>query len=156
VSASLNNVGGLVGWTDGVITVTGYAKGPVSGEDYVGGLVGDAERTTTVTGYARNTVRRKSGTDTYFGKLVGDKDGNGGTINGYNSKGESKMFDQDGKTLPTGTSGVDGTDLTMTTSTAQGAFSDFTFGSKWEWVQNGWWPAINIGTIMPKDKQPVK
>jgi hypothetical protein len=46
----------------------------------------------------------------------------------------------------------------MMSTNAQSAFTHFDFseGGKWEWVENGSWPAIDIGDLMPKDEQPVQ
>jgi hypothetical protein len=142
----------------GMISSTG-AK--VSATDAVGGLVGsDESDVVTITGYARNTVRRTSGTSATFGKLVG-RIGNNivHTIKGYHSTGESRVVVKDGTTELTGTKGIPGDPIKMETTTAQGAFSKFVFtgpNPKWLWVATGKWPAINIGTLMPKDKQPTK
>jgi hypothetical protein len=151
------NVGGLVGWANSA-TVTGYATGKVAGPENVGGLVGHAGGA-TITGYARNTVKRTSGTDEYFGKLVGYVEGTKNTIRGYHSTGESRVLDENGKTLASHKTSEHGTAITMGTGITKDSFPDFKIdeaGSKWEWVKNGSWPAIKIGTIMPKDKQPVQ
>jgi hypothetical protein len=150
-------VGGLVGIAYSGVT-TGYATGSVSGEKQVGGLVGGANSSVTIAGYARNTIRRTSGTDTKFGKFVGF---NAASIigKGYNSKGESKIVDKDDKFLTLGTATTNGTAIEMGAGITKDSFVHFKIGeagSKWEWVKNGSWPAIDIGTIKPKGEQPVQ
>ncbi len=184
-----NYVGGLVGSNVG--TVTGYATGSVSGSYYLGGLLGTNVGTSigyatgsvagdnyssggliglaavggTATGYARGIVRRTSGTNLTFGKVVGQL--SGGTLNAIfssSSMSESKVYDgETGTAALAGTSGKNGTEVDIA-SAMQDTFDTFdgldgfTFGtalSQWTWVEDGRWPAINIGEVKPAADQPI-
>ncbi len=152
VTGAGSNVGGLVGQNIGALS--GYATGEVTGVGpNVGGLVGD-NNGGAVRGYARGRVIRSEGTNLTFGKTIGR---NRGMLTSYSSVSKSQIFDGFGTTLLTGTTGVDGTAVTIFTST-QGTFSRFSYGNtvnEWVWEADGKWPAINIGTIKPAAEQPI-
>ncbi len=149
------NAGGLVGFNSGIMT--GYAIGSVSGSDNIGGLVG-FNSDGTVTGYARSIVRRNSGTNTTVGKTVGLLAGTDEAVISYNSMTESKLYDgEEGTTVLADVTGIDGVAVTIASAT-EADFSDFSFGTtydEWTWVEDGKWPAINIGEFNPAAEQPL-
>ncbi len=151
-----SSVGGLIGFS-GSSAVTGYAReGVVSGTENVGGLVGFNDKGTMV-GYARSIVRRLSGTDVKFGKTIGT---GGGGVATYNSISESQVYDgSTGTTALAGTTGTEGTAVTVDVSTMQSVFMGFAFGTdlgEWTWVADGNWPAINVGDeIKLASDQPI-
>ncbi len=152
-----NNAGGLVGRNDG--TMTGYATGSVMGVNTVGGLVGWNHRNGTSIGYARSVVQRRNEMNSSFGKTIGFVSA-GGSEKTYSSESESQVYDEaNGMIALTDRAGVDGDSVTVDVSTTQMAFADFTFGTdigKWTWVEDGKWPAINIGDeIKSAAEQPV-
>ncbi len=149
--------GGLVGWNVSG-TVIGYATGTVTGSGVVGGLAGENSSTATIVGYARGAVRRVSGSEVSFGKTIGT---NTGTLTTYSSMFENQIYSEEtGTSVLTGTTGADGTAVSVGDSTIQDVFSGFTFGiavGEWTWVADGKWPAINIGDeLKPASEQPTE
>ncbi len=152
-------VGGLIGWNEG--TVTGYATGAVIGNNFGGGLVG-LDGNGVITGYARGIVRRRDGNgNASFGKTIGVKTGTSITTT-YSSTSENELYDgSTGTTVLTNTFGDNGIEVNVSDRKlliGQVLFERFHFGSelgKWTWVEDGKWPAINIGKIKAADEQPV-
>ncbi len=157
------NVGGLVGLS--LSSVAGYATGNVTGDADVGGLVGYISRIARghATGYARNIVRRRGGGALTFGKVIGRKVGDV-TLKIYHSDDSSAFEGQIydgvvGTNVVDGTTGEGGTAVTVDMSTMQDVFALFTFDDSvrgsWTWLEDGKWPAINIGEIKLAADQPV-
>ncbi len=150
-----NSVGGLIGISDDSSVVTGYAIGDVIGSNEVGGLVGTNRG--NLSGYARGAVRRGSGSGTDFGKTTGSVSVGGGTVKTYSSADNQVYDGETGTTVLASTTGEDGTVITITGST-EATLSQLTFSAnlgEWTWVENGKWPAINIGDVKPASEQPV-
>ncbi len=165
--AGSTDSGGLVGWSSGTGgdsgIVVGYATGNVlRGGHSLGGLLGESVGARTV-GYARGVVRRGVvGARVSLGKTIGvssASDNSQARATTYNSASESFLYDGNtGTTVLTGTVGVDGTPVIVDSTTERAAFSGFVFGTavgKWTWVEDGKWPAINIGDFKPAAEQPV-
>ena len=120
------DVGGLVGWSDGTISMS-YASGAVSGSNYVGGLAG-----TTFNGHTQDTyaVGAVSGSN-FVGGLVGVE--TGGTITGsYWDKQSSGTTTGVGLGNSSTVTGL--TTAQMMTSADLGAFTFGTTGGASGWV----------------------
>ncbi len=148
-------VGGLIGSNSGG-TASGYAAGAVIGDAIAGGLIGD-NSSGTASGYARNVVRRTGRINISFGKTIGSNTVSETT---YHSSFESGIYNNTGTNPVTGTTGVDGTAVAISSLTTQMTFPGLSFGSnlgQWTWVADGRWPAVNIGDdIKPTDEQPIE
>ncbi len=150
-----SNIGGLVGSNESGSFSRGYATGSVSGNANIGGLMG-YNNGGTVSGYARGVVRRIRVGRPSFGKTIGVDYGISTT---YSSGSESQVYDgETGTAMLPYVIGKDGTEVTIAGS-MQAAFLGLVFGDsvgKWTWVDDGKWPAMNIGDeIKPAAEQPV-
>ncbi len=157
-----NNVGGLVGLNDAG-TISGYATGSVTGNNRVGGLVGLNDQGNLI-GYVRSIVRRASGTGRNLGTTVGSLilyAGSEVKVRTFSSSSKSRIYDgTTGRTELAGVVGFNAYSLTPEYLSRE-TFSNvsFSFGTsigEWIWVENGKWPAINIGEVKSADEQPVE
>ena len=80
VTATTDNAGGLVGWTNSSIS-SSYSTASASAPSNVGGLLGIKDATGSVThSYSTGAVTRSSGTATTIGGLVGASTAGTGTV----------------------------------------------------------------------------
>ncbi len=181
VESASNYVGGLVGRKEGDAKITGYFSGTVAGNNYVGGIMGSssigggevagyalgsvrgsAQNAGGAAGtgslssaqvYARNSIERTpGGTYSTFGYVGGSVSGLPGIC--YYSASESKLIGVEDA------SGFSGSPMYMngtSAPTVQADFEGFDFTNRtWVWLEDGRWPALDIGPVKPAEDQPTE
>jgi hypothetical protein len=104
--------------------------------------VGYAGGRLTIIGYARGIVKRTSGTETKFGRIIGEKDRSSSiTIKGYYSIDEGGVRDQNGNAFTSHTTSRHGTGHTTSTITDTTSFG-FDFTNVWKRNGAGKWPTF--------------
>ncbi len=177
----VNHVGGLVGYVQLGVNITGYTVGDVTGESFVGGMLGSITSAGTVAGYSRSTIYRSKGNFTDFGRTVGAPFAAEEFYNTYygeyriyteeevlenirrrtySSQGsppESQLLNADGREMVEYL-GEDGNRVNI------GAINDITLFSElfnpaevrdWIWIENGKWPALDLGGLISAADQPI-
>jgi PKD repeat protein len=159
VKASSNDVGGLVGYSDGGSVTQSYSTGDVTGNMNVGGLVGfNYDSSSTIT--ECHSTGSVTGNGDFIGGLVGynygiviqcystsiinDPDGNVGGLVGYNENSVTDSYwnmDTSGMATSSGGTGLNDTEMQD-----QSSFTSWNFTDTW---RMDYYPSLQYQSIVP-------